>query len=218
MDRQLSQAFGVNRLRQRIPPGPGPHPVLLLIHGWTGDEHSMDIFTPRLPGEALLILPRGLYAAPMGGYSWQPHQEVKWASITDFQPAVEALMDLLDPLNFPTADFTRLSLVGFSQGAALAYAFTLLYPERVIALAALAGFMPEGAANFVQSKNLDLQGKPIFVSHGTRDEMVPIHRARDAVALFEQAGARVSYCESEVGHKLSADCFGGLREFVIRYF
>lgn len=175
----------------------------------------MDIFTPRLPPDAVLIQPRGLHPTPQGGYSWQPDHQKKWASIQDFRPAVEALMDLLDPVNFPTVDFKRLSLVGFSQGAALAYAFLLLYPERVKALAALAGFMPEGAGEL--SKPGSLAGKPVFVSHGTKDEMVPIQRARAAVSLLEQAGAQVSYCESDVGHKLSLECFGGLGEFLSRF-
>ncbi len=212
-DRQLNRPDGVNYLRQRLPPGPGPHPVFLLIHGWTGDENSMSIFTSRLPPEALLIIPRGLHLTPLGGYGWQPEHPKKWASITDFQPAVEALMDLLDPLNFPTADFKRLSLVGFSQGAALAYTFTLLYPERVTSLAALAGFMPDGADAFIAGKPQVLKGKPVFVAHGTKDEMVPIERARQAVTRLDLAGAQVSYCESQVGHKLSTDCFAGLGEF-----
>ncbi len=177
----------------------------------------MNVFVSRFPKEAILILPRGLYATPLGGYGWQPDHQKKWASITNFQPAVESLMDLLDPLLFPTADFKRLTLVGFSQGAALAYTFALLYPERVTSLAALAGFMPEGADACLKGEPHLLQGKPIFVAHGTKDEMVPIERAREAVALLEQAGAQVAYCESAVGHKLSAECFGGLGEFLGRF-
>ena len=207
--RQVANLF----LRQRVPSGRGPHPVLLLLHGWTGDEHSMSIFIPALPPEALLIIPRGLYPTPLGGYSWQPDHEKKWASLQDFQPAVEALMDLLDPVTFPTADLDRLSLVGFSQGAALVYSFALIYPQRVRAFAALAGFMPEGAAEYIQAEHPPLRGKPVFVSHGQRDEMVPIQRARTAVALLEQTGALVTYCESNAGHKLSLDCFEGLGEF-----
>ncbi len=208
-NRQVGPFF----LRQRIPSGDGPRRVLLLLHGWTGDENSMGIFVPRLPEDAFLIIPRGLHPTPLGGFSWQPDHQKKWASISDLQPAVETLMDQLDPINFPQADFDRLSLIGFSQGAALVYAFTLLYPERVISLAALAGFMPEGAGVLVRSRNPDLRGKPVFVAHGSKDEMVPVEKARQAVALLEQAGARVTYCEGGVGHKLSAECFSGLGEF-----
>jgi phospholipase/carboxylesterase len=98
-----------------------------------------------------------------------------------------------------------------SQGAALAYAFTLLHPERVRALAALAGFLPEGAASHLSEAQL--RGLPVYISHGTQDQLVPVDRSRQAVELFDQVGAEVSYCESEVGHKLSAACFGGMEVF-----
>ena len=59
-------------LRVREPEGDGPHPVVLLIHGWTGDENSMWIFASRLPEHYLLIALRGLHEAPIGVYSWYP--------------------------------------------------------------------------------------------------------------------------------------------------
>lgn len=197
-------------LRVRRPPGRGPHPVLLLVHGWTGDENSMGIFASRLPADALLIAPRGLHAAPSGGFSWHPPKPAPW-TVVDFRPSVEALLSLLTPTNFPEGDFSRLSLVGFSQGAALIYTFALLHPERVRSLAGLAGFMPQDAERLVAAR--PLQGMPAFVAHGTLDEQVPVAGARRAVAILEAAGADVSYCEDEVGHKLSLTCFKSLQAF-----
>jgi hypothetical protein len=45
------------------------------------------------------------------------------------------------------------------------------------------------------------------------DDLVPVNRARLTVELLEKAGARVIYCEENVGHKLSANCFRGMGEF-----
>ena len=47
-------------VRYRGPQGTGYHAVILLLHGWTGDENSMWIFASRLPDQAILISPRGL--------------------------------------------------------------------------------------------------------------------------------------------------------------
>ena len=60
-------------------------------------------------------------------------------------------------------------------------------------------------------------GKRGFVAHGTRDELVPVEKARHSVQLLEQGGTQVAYCEDEVGHKLSVDCFSALASFMQRW-
>lgn len=198
-------------LRARLPSGDGYFPLVLMLHGWTGDERAMWVFAPRLPAEAVLLAPRGPYPAPMGGYSWHRPKSVGWPEIEDFRPAVNGLQELLERLNLPQANVSRLHLVGFSQGAALGYAFALLKPGRLASLAALSGFLPQGASALAR-KGL-LNGLPVYITHGAKDELVPVVWARQAAEVLEQAGAQISYCEDDVGHKLSAACFRGLEAF-----
>jgi predicted esterase len=75
----------------------------------------------------------------------------------------------------------------------------------------LAGFVPDGLEEGIARRSL--QGKPFFVAHGTKDETVPIDRARASIALLEQAGAQVTYCEDDVGHKVSVACLRALQKF-----
>jgi len=200
-------------VRFREPGGEGPHPVIMLLHGWTGDENAMWIFASRLPENHLLIAPRGPYKTPYKGYSWYPVKRGNiWPSLEDIKPAVDNLLNLMEVWpDSPAADFSQLRLAGFSQGAAMAYTTALLYPDRVISLAGLAGFMPEGASKHIHNHPLD--GMPIFISHGKEDELVPIEKAREAVSLLERSGAKVTYCEHDVGHKLNAECFQGMEVF-----
>lgn len=198
-------------LRTRVPVGEGPFPVILMLHGWTGDENSMQVFVSRLPKAALLIMPRGLFAASAGGYSWYPETARLWPGLDAFRPAIDRLPDLLSSAVFPQGDFSHLHLLGFSQGAALSYAFVVFQPEQVASVAGLAGFMPEGAEAWAGSGRL--AGLPAFIAHGTQDSIVPVGRARQAAAVLRQAGAAVTYCEDEVGHKLSANCFRSLQVF-----
>jgi phospholipase/carboxylesterase len=200
----------------REPPGNQPRHPILLLHGWTGDESSMWVFAQRLPKDALLIAPRGLYPTPQGGYGWHPYRNKTWPELDDFRPAVDALAELLSPFYFPGATFMakdtpRLSILGFSQGAALAFCYAILYPEQVQRVAGLSGFVPEGVSS--QGADYTLQGLPVFMAHGSRDELVPVERARRAVDFFHKAGAHISYCEDDVGHKLSLSCFHSLEEF-----
>jgi phospholipase/carboxylesterase len=171
----------------------------------------MWVFAPRMPTGAILLFPRGLYTSPLGGYGWHPYRNKVWPGIDDFRPALDKLLSVLTPGNFPQADFNRLHLTGFSQGAALVYTFAILQPARVASFAGLSGFLPDNAESLPLSDGL--HGKPVFIAHGDQDDLVPVSRAREAVAMFQNAGARVTYCEDEVGHRLSASCFRGLEAF-----
>jgi phospholipase/carboxylesterase len=124
---------------------------------------------------------------------------------------VAALRELLVPRNFPTADISRLRLVGFSQGAALGLEAALLHPDWMQSVACLSGFMPDGVSPLLVDR--PLEGMPIFLAHGTQDDTVPISKARAAVGMLEKAGAQVHYCEDDVGHKLSLSCFKSLEMF-----
>jgi len=109
-------------------------------------------------------------------------------------------------------DAAQVDVTGFSQGAAMTFAFGVLYPARVGRAAILAGFAPEGVERVLVPGEFD--GKHFFVAHGTKDQTVPVEQARRTIQLLEGAGARVTYCESEVGHKLSIDCLKGLEDYL----
>jgi len=201
-------------LKLRLPPGDGPHPAIFLIHGWTGDEGSMWIFAPRLPKNALLIAPRAPYISKhpqFGGYSWVENRAESFSRLPDFDSALEKFEQLVIELSKRyEGNFQRFGLAGFSQGAAFCFAFAMRHPRRVSKVASLAGFLPTESEAVIngQFKNL-----PIFIAHGTKDETVPIAMAKQARVKLEKAGALVSYCESDTGHKLGANCFSKLGSF-----
>jgi predicted esterase len=108
-------------------------------------------------------------------------------------------------------DASTFDVMGFSQGAAMCNVLAFLHPDRIRKTGILAGFVPSGLEELVPGR--PLLGKPFFVTHGTKDDMVGIERARESVATLEQAGARVTYCEDEVGHKVSVTCLRALKDF-----
>jgi predicted esterase len=124
-----SRQIGEWVVMQQAPPGNGPHPVLLLLHGWTGDESVMWVFTRRLSDRYLMIAPRGIFQTSSGGFGWQPNINQKWPEVADFRIASDALIELLNSRNFPTGKFSEISGIGFSQGAALMFTFALLHPK-----------------------------------------------------------------------------------------
>ena len=201
-------------LRIRKTDHPSPR-LLLMLHGFTGDENSMWVFARDLPSHYWIVAPRALHVAEPGGYSWRPPQDGTFGrpSLEQLRPAAEALIRLVDAYQLSARIDARIfDLMGFSQGAAMSNLLAFLYPERIRKTGILAGFVPSGLDELVAQR--PLAGKPFFVAHGTKDDMVPVERARASIEILEQAGAQVTYCEDEVGHKVSATCLRALKDFL----
>ena len=200
------------RIRPPIEPDVNS-PVLLLIHGWTGDENSMGIFANRLSRRWWVIAPRGPIKAPDNGFGWiTPDQAHFQRNIEDFLPSAQALLLRLDGWGKQSrVNTSRIAVAGFSQGAALGYSIALAYPERVSAMAALAGFAPDIRAYPIGAALL--REIPFFIAHGAQDDTIAVEQARQAVRFLSNIGAQVSYCEDETGHKLSLSCLRSFEAF-----
>ncbi len=174
----------------------------------------MWIFTRNFPADYWILAPRAPNAAEPQGYSWRaPAARGSWPTVDLFRPSIDGLVELLEKWALANGlDGATVDVAGFSQGAALTLTLVALYPARVRKMGILAGFAPQGVEQILAPGLLN--GKNIFLAHGTLDEMVPIAMARHAIQLLENAGAKVSYCESEVGHKLSADCLKALETYL----
>ena len=191
-----------------------PARLLLLLHGYTGDENSMWVFARDLPAPSWMVAPRAPHFTEPGGFSWRPPQPGTFGrpSLEQLRDSAEALIALVDAYSASAGvDASTFDVMGFSQGAAMSNLLAFLYPHRIRKTGILAGFVPSGLEELVPQR--PLLGKPFFITHGTKDEMVTIDRARASIALLEQAGAQVTYCEDEVGHKVSVTCLRALRDF-----
>lgn len=207
------ESYGGWTFRLR-PAGRGPGSLMMLLHGWTGNEDSMWVLARNLPDRYVTLAPRALHSAPEGGFSWRIMQPGSWGlpTLDDLRPAAEALLRFVDGWSALAAvDPAEISLMGFSQGAALAYVLLGLFPGRIRTLAALSGFVPEGVEAVLGAGAL--AGKPVFIAHSRQDDMVPVERARRSAELMRAAGARVTYCESQGGHKVSRECLAGMETF-----
>jgi phospholipase/carboxylesterase len=196
--------------------------LLVMIHGLTGDENSMWVFARRFSTDLWIVSPRAPHPANPQGFSWRPNpltiEEAqlnlhKRPGLDALLPSAEALIKLVDEYAASVKmEAGQFDVIGFSQGGAMASVLGMLYPNRIRKMGVLAGFVPSGLD--AQIERRVLAGKHIFVAHGTQDEMVPIDRARASMDLLERAGASITYCEDEVGHKLSAGCLRALEAYL----
>ena len=212
----MNDAFELSvrgRLFRIQPPDDEPARALILaVHGFSGDELSMDIFTHKLRRVFWVIYPRAPHALPEGGFSWAKNPLGIHQPASDFLQEAQDLnrdLDLLatDLGSNPLPVFT----MGFSQGAALALVFSSLFSQPREQHALLAGFLPDGLA--VRSNSL--RQRSYFVAHGSRDTTVPLENSHQVLKFLQESGAETQLCESNSAHKLGVECLRMLEKFFL---
>ena len=201
----------IHRVRYPANFEPGKaYPTLVMTHGLQGNEDVTWIFARQAGPNWLIVTPRGPFP-DNGGYSWYKvmtdsdgRSQIEGDTYQTGETALRRFIDAL-PLIYPV-DRSRLVLLGFSQGAAMSYGFAAAHP--VAGVAALGGFLPRPLLGTDGALG-GLKGLPVLILHGTEDPTIPVTRARKDRDKLIEAGAAVTYHESEVGHKVSAS---GMRE------
>ena len=99
---------------------------------------------------------------------------------------------------------TRIVLAGFSQGGAMALQTGLRHPERLAGIMALSCVLPlaDSVASEASPANRDV---PIFMAHGTQDEVVPYARARQSRDKLLELGYRVTWREYPIPHSVCTE-------------
>ena len=158
-------------------------PLALMLHGAGGDARSgISHFLDLADAAGLVLL-----APESRGRTWDVLVGGYGPDVAFIDKALGQTFDRLD------VDTGRLAVAGFSDGASYALSLGLTNGDlftRVIA------FSPGFAAPAIR------RGKPlVFVSHGTRDRVLPIDRcSRRIVPRLEGAGYEVSYREFDGPH------------------
>ena len=184
--------------------------VVLLLHGWTGDENIMWIFARKLPENCYIIAPRAPLFCPDGGYAWAIPENDHRPGIDIYLNHCTSLLDRLQNWIPEVSHDFRLDLIGFSQGAAMAYAMCVA--TNPMKIAPLGGYVPPGLEDSLGGRSL--LGAKFFIAHNTDDSVVPVEESRRAVEIFSTRGADVKFCESNGGHKVSTTCFTALDNFL----
>jgi len=191
------------------PPGPGPHPTLLTLHGWGANALDLLGLAPYLCGGQFLVLcPQGPIQVPLGGgavgYGWYPLTEGRMFDLRSILAACEELRTFLSEAQqrYPI-DSKKLALLGFSQGGVMAYTLGLGEPERFTALAALSSWLPKDLLSALPDVPATEQ-LPVLVQHGSNDQLVDVGRARQSVETLRDLRIPVTYREYDMGHELNA--------------
>lgn len=193
--------------------GPDPTATILILHGLGADGNDFVPIAEELQleqvGPVRFIFPHApvLPVTINNGYRMRA-----WYDILGFeegapqdetglrrsQQLIEALLAREKERGMP-AD--RIVLGGFSQGCAMSLQAGLRHPERLAGIIGLSGYLPLAATTQAERSSASLQ-TPIFLAHGTHDEVVPLQRGEASRDALKAMGYEVEWHEYLMGHSV----------------
>jgi phospholipase/carboxylesterase len=204
-----------------------PQYSVIWLHGLGADGHD---FVPVAHELALTIPIRFIFPhAPQipitinGGYimpAWYdiyaltrggPQDE---AGIQRSQAEVDALIRQQIALGIPAE---RILLVGFSQGGAIALHTALRYPQRLAGVIALSTYLPVSASLDLEKTQVN-QDLPIFMAHGSFDEIIALDTGVASRLALQKRGYNVQWHEYAMAHSVCGDEIADIRQFITQVF
>ncbi len=202
-----------HRIKEPSIPTKGSPPLLLLLHGLHGNEGSLFFLASKLDPRFFCVSARAPYESGKSSYAWF---HVEFAPTGPAIRSEEAessrvlLLSFIDELaGAYGVDPRRVYLLGFSQGAMMSLGAALSCPEKMAGLVAASGrILPELLPGMASPDRLE--GLPIFVSHGLRDEMVPISHGRATRDRLARSTVDLSYNEYDMKHEIRQECIADM--------
>jgi phospholipase/carboxylesterase len=188
-----------------------PHPpIVILLHGVGSNEEDLFSFANHLPEKYLVISARAPISLGGNSYAWYHLDFSTGKPVFNFEEEESSRATLIKFISQVkekySADTNEIYLCGFSQGAIMSYSIALTRPDLVKGIAVMSGRLLEEIKPFIATKD-KLQKLKIFISHGTKDNVLPVQNAREAAAFLKTLNINFSYKEYPEEHTISNDMF-----------
>ena len=190
--------------------GAKPGAAVIWLHGLGADGHDFEPLVPALRLPARLAVRFVFPHAPARPVTINMGMRMRaWYDIFQLGGGIEDEAGIRESQNLLEGLITRertrgiearrIVLAGFSQGGAIALQTGLRHPERLAGIMALSAWLP--LASTLQAErhamNADL---PIFMAHGSMDEMIGLDRAELSRRRLEALGYSPQFHEYPMGH------------------
>jgi phospholipase/carboxylesterase len=190
-------------------------PLVVVIHGRGADANDLADLAPMLDDGYRFVFPNAprpfeAYPGMTFGFSWFDGWPPVLASILSSRALLLAFLDELVQ-RYPTPA-GKVVLSGFSQGGMMALDTGFRTAEPLAGIVVMSGGLYE-----VEMPDLAARkSQPVFIAHGTADDVIPVLAARRTRALLEQHGLQPEYHELPIGHNVSEEEMRLVRQFLGR--
>ncbi len=180
--------------------GTGPD-TLLVLHATGGDEHQLLPLARSLAPGANLLAPRGKVMEGGTVRRFFARRSMLDLDIDDLMLAADELAAFVAAATPEYGhDNTRVSALGYSNGANVAVGMMFRHPATLAGAALLRPLMPYEPGSIT-----GLGGRRVLIAAGTHDPYSPADATSRLRAVLESAGADVTVSTVAAGHELVED-------------
>ncbi|HUH60324.1 MAG TPA: carboxylesterase [Candidimonas sp.] len=208
-----------------IETGPAPTHAVIWLHGLGADGND---FAPMVPELQLRGAPAIRFVFPhapvrpvtinngMAMRAWYDIftpdlvRREDETGLRASQSAVEALIDRENSRGIPCANIV---LAGFSQGCAMTLQTGLRADQKLAGMLCLSGYLPLAALTAAEHSPAN-RDTPIFMAHGTMDQVVDISRAQASRAALQALGYSVEWKTYDMGHSVCLEEIADIAAFL----
>ncbi len=200
--------------------GEKPEKLVIFLHGVGADGHDLiglaDEFEDSL-NKAIFLSPNAPFKHDLypSGYQWfslsDYNEDKLYEGIEIALPILKAYID--ENLKKYQLEYKDLVLIGFSQGTIMALHVAPRLPEACFAVIGFSGALvkAQALASNIKSK------PPIFLAHGSDDQVLPISKYRLASMALKNMGLEVEgHVIEDLGHGISLEGIELAKEFLKR--
>jgi phospholipase/carboxylesterase len=190
-----------------------PYPLLVFFHGHGGNEEQILRLAPRLSRRNYIAIglrgPRLLGCRADGwlGYSWGRDGSCS-SQVEEY--VFRAIEQTCLTYHVHTE---RIYLAGICEGAALAYRFGLMFPERFAGVISLNGAMARHGGPLLRLP--EVRQLHVFIGHGIANAVVPLSLARADYRLLYTAGLPVEMHTYPATNRLHPDMLRDINRWII---
>ena len=178
-------------------------PLVVALHGNGGSAFGLaEVLAPLAAASFFVAVPQGDYPGAGGGYSWfDPSPDRRLWAESDAH-TVATVVALIEALR-ARYRIGKVIVLGFSQGASLAYLIAFRNPSLVSGVVAISGGLPpiDTAGAIVHAPDVvAARSVRIFVARGDEDPYVSRRAFLDQRDFFASRGYAVTSFEFPGGH------------------
>ena len=209
-----------------IETGAAPRAAVIWLHGLGADGHDFEPIVPELGLPASLPVRFVFPHAPVRPVTLNQGMRMRaWYDIfrlgggPEDEAGIRAsegfLRELIQREKARGIEASKIVIAGFSQGGAIALQAALRYPERLAGLLALSTYLPL-APRLEEERAGKNQDLPIFMAHGTYDDIIPLQRADDSRRALEKLGYPVEWHAYPMPHSVCPQEIADIAAFLLR--